>query len=863
MYELVYTSTPTGLIAGRSGFTTVALTEGFPPNLIAPVENLSGYKPFFPPGSEHENRNPVNFTCQQFRLGRTPYIVLSKISYAGLSYTGRSNVLAHHLLFSPEELDDIPGGAVSVLRSEDNFPPWSGDPRMLPIRKKAGHQPLPQGGSMWQKLAGDSRWAQYMADCFHSNPEKGFAFSFDPLQHSGAEILELAAEMAGWMSKEDLRHFTFSTYCYSSQMTNPLFLRSYVKDSVQLASIKRLDPKTVIYLGTGNVLPASWQAIVSPADEKENEILPEQESQSMDPALESPEPLTDIITDLQPVENADDPDHHQDDPDLTDRTESHSTHDSDQSEAGPSRPINKKYIILPMICMTVLCLISAVTWRIFTGNHHQKTNLPKDNGNSETDIEIINSDANIRTEEKSPAAKKPRDDKSTAAVPPISQPGRPESGKKSKKPDGKPLQKPARESSPDRTAASAQPKDAAVPKVKFGRLSARDYLELYRGFYSGRRIKLPKALRDSVKMDLTLRSIGGIKDIKDLKEFISSPGKSVTVYSYRVVTSGIRQSCVPDKDPSGQMNFQLSDDGSLTIRLPSKKDNNVPQIKDISQIKFISSANDIFTFDTGKLPAGIDKILNKGIEIEIKDEIENFCFYLHVSDDLWAFRKFYTISVNGRSLGEIAQRDIPLHNFSQSLLNRKTEERNNSLKKLLHLEKEEQRFKAENRKWLKEPRLMIQAAPQIKEKLKAELMKTKLAAMRKDQNAWEKHIDGIRQILQDVTNNNELSRGSLKILMDIDDFKEKYQTYLECQAQLAAFREKHKNSLEEFQKKNSDLIKTLNNVSPALFRAAKPVLERDDDPRIFGDINAFYKKIPKAERLKDIKVEIIRRNAYE
>ena len=55
----------------------------------------------------------------------------------------------------------------------------------------------------------------------------------------------------------------------------------------------------------------------------------------------------------------------------------------------------------------------------------------------------------------------------------------------------------------------------------------------------------------------------------------------------------------------------------------------------------------------------------------------------------------------------------------------------------------------------------------------------------------------------------------------------------------------------------------MNNVSPALFRAAKPVLERDDDPRIFGDINAFYKKIPKAERLKDIKVEIIRRNAYE
>ena len=71
MYELVYTSTPQGLLTGRSGFTTVALTDGFPPNLIASIENLSGYKTLFEHGNEHELLNPVNFSCQPFTLGRT------------------------------------------------------------------------------------------------------------------------------------------------------------------------------------------------------------------------------------------------------------------------------------------------------------------------------------------------------------------------------------------------------------------------------------------------------------------------------------------------------------------------------------------------------------------------------------------------------------------------------------------------------------------------------------------------------------------------------------------------------------------------------------------------------------------------
>ena len=860
MYELVYTSTPAGLITGRSGFTTVALTKGFPPNLIAPVENLSGYKPFFAPGTEHENSNPVNFTCQPLRLGRTSYLVLSRISYAGLSYTGRSNVIAHHLLFLPDELDDIPGGAVSVLRAEDNFPPWSGEPRLLPLKEKVSHRPLPRGGSMWQKLAGDPRWGQYMADRFHSNPEKGVAFSFDPLQHNGVDMLDLAAEMAVWMSKEDLRHFTFSTYCYSSRMTNPLFLRAYVKDSVQLGSIKRLDPKSVIYLGTGNPLPSSWQTKVSQQEEKE--ILPERENQAANEASGPSEPRLEDITNPQPTGKAAASDHDQIRPDVIDRTEMHAKEPSGPPDAIRSRQTIKRILILTVICAAVLGLISAVAWRIFTGNLPQEN--PHDHDDSEDIVKITNSSPSIRTEKNAAAGKKHPGGQVSAGVPSTSGATRPNTRQKPKDSGEKTFHGQPRKSKNSKTAALPQQKDAAGPKVKFGRLSDRDYFELYRGFYSGEQIKLPMALRDSAKMDLNLHSFGEIKDFKNQKDFISSQGKSVTVYSSRVDTSGIKKSRRPDKDPSGQMIIQLSN-GFLTIRLPSKKGNNVPHKEDISQIKFISENGESFTFDTGKLPKCIDKILNKEIKIKIKDDMDNFCFYLHVSDNLWTFREFYTISVDGSSLGEIKQRDILLHTLSQSLLIRKTDERNKSLVKLMNLKKAEEIFKAENQQQLKEPELVIEAPPQIKKKLMSKLEETRRLAPLDDEKVWKLHIDEIKKILQTETKKDEQGEWSQKILRDYDDFREKSRACIRCQTKLKELRQNYESSRKEFQKKNHDLIAVLKKNSPVLFRKVKHILE-NEDPQCLKDVSGIYRKIPEQERLEDLndkKVKVIRRNVNE
>ena len=365
MYELVYTSTSQGLITGRSGFTTVALTEGFPPNLIASVENLSGYKTLFEHGSEHEQRNPVNFSCQPFRMGRTPYMVLSKISYAGLSYTGRSNVLAHHLIFTVDELDAIPGGAVSVLRAKENFPKWVGDPRMLPLKNKVGRTSLPQGGEMWRRLAGSSRWAAYTAECFRSNPGKSLALAFDPLQIGGEEILELFAETAACLTREELRRFTFSTYCYSSGITNPLFFRSYANDSPLLASIRRLDPNSVICLGAANDLPQTWAEDALPSCEIE---LGPDDAAAIEPLPPPAIPIRD--EDAEPT-----PDEEFREIPLRPRHSAPAAApkaapppEAVRPEVSPDDVPGRKYVIISLIAVLVLSLCAAVAWRIFSGS---------------------------------------------------------------------------------------------------------------------------------------------------------------------------------------------------------------------------------------------------------------------------------------------------------------------------------------------------------------------------------------------------------------------------------------------------------------------------------------------------------------
>ena len=103
MYELIYTSLPKGLLPGRSGFATAAMTEGMPPNLIVPLENLSGYNftlrnNIFDPGL-----NPPCCYYIKMRYGNQLLQIAGRVAPNGLDYSQRNNKIAHHLLFETNE----------------------------------------------------------------------------------------------------------------------------------------------------------------------------------------------------------------------------------------------------------------------------------------------------------------------------------------------------------------------------------------------------------------------------------------------------------------------------------------------------------------------------------------------------------------------------------------------------------------------------------------------------------------------------------------------------------------------------------------------------------------------------------------
>ena len=850
MYELVYTSTPQGLLTGRSGFTTVALTEGFPPNLIALIENLSGYKTLFEHGSEHEQRNPVNFSCQPFTLGRTSYVVLSRISYAGISYTGRSNVLAHHLIFTEEELDEIPGGAITVLRTKENFPEWSGKPRMFPLKHRIDSRPLPHDAKMWQKLAGSAQWASYTAECFRADPDKGLVLAFDPLRISGDEILELFAETAAHLTQAELRHFTFSTYCYSSGITNPLFFRSYVNDSPLLGSIRRLEPDSIIYLGTDNPLPRSWTERTLPSCGETDQLCPEDEEEvGQEPAPFSADTSPDPAAGPMPGAGL---------PNEPVRPPRSGTPPCDgpipePAETQQEPPQDGSKIKRPMIALVIAALVlglcAAVFWHIF---HHPPTPDP--------DAQ----DHDILLDKKDP-------DGPSVPLPPKTAAGSqtPASGETETEPQTPP-QKPADSASagPGRkkTEPLASAGKAAAPKKVAAGPSAREVLDLYRHFRKGGKQKLPAALRDTVALEVELRSVGGLKkediDQDKLPSFASGNGtKRVEVYAPLAKNTDLAKEWVPDKSKDkNKMIFQLVPEDSLEIIFPKGSSGTVPQLTDVSTITFARRDGTRYVFHPNQLPSGLAEFLKGEIAITVKCDNESIFFYLKVSDDLRANSTFYSIRVNGKNPGDINQSELLLHTVRLSGVRAALLTRNNQVDQLRKIKSEEENFVSGNAQDLEKPELKNR---RLQEKFadEAKFQELQTAASNSSDDDWHLHVneiaDEIISKLPKAVQRQEKSKIRKDVTADLNRYRKHWLKYRECTKRLAEIRAKIADCRNEIGKQNKSLLDKLAHRSPALHHVASETLKESDDPaKLDPD---FYRNIPEQELKKDVKVEIIRK----
>ena len=291
MFKLIYTSVPKGLIQGRSGFTTVAMTEGFPSNLIPLVENLSGYRTVFSPSDSNADRNPVNCTYFKQCFGSTEYSIISRIAYHGLSYTGRSNILAVHLLFTQDEIRNLGVSPAQILQADENFT-WSGEVCHLPIAPKLMQvQTASCEGETWKRFLGDGNWARVLAWKFRHERNKPVFIAFDPMTIGHQEIMSLVAEISAWLSHEEQVEFTYSTYDYQSSGSNPLFIRAYPEGSRFLESVRRLSSDSVFSIGQPKAIPESYMQAL-----EEEARTREKATQSWQKTVSVPIPSHDVVT---------------------------------------------------------------------------------------------------------------------------------------------------------------------------------------------------------------------------------------------------------------------------------------------------------------------------------------------------------------------------------------------------------------------------------------------------------------------------------------------------------------------------------------------------------------------------------------
>ena len=165
-WQLIYTSTPRGLVAGRSGFCTVARHPEIRERLVAEIERFSAmdrsYTQIAGAGAP-----PVIAAHRVVDLGDATYHVLSMIQDAGLDYTGRTNHIAHHLICEEHEL----GLAVSPAQILRHFPwrkSWDVAPRYLGAPEKVQLADVGNRISMpareWERLSGDGAKALLLTE---------------------------------------------------------------------------------------------------------------------------------------------------------------------------------------------------------------------------------------------------------------------------------------------------------------------------------------------------------------------------------------------------------------------------------------------------------------------------------------------------------------------------------------------------------------------------------------------------------------------------------------------------------------------------------------------------------------------------
>ena len=155
-------SAPRGLKPGSSGFCTVAMTQGMPPQLASKLEALSGYRQLFPPQDPQAGLNPVVHSYLRISFGRTQLPRPLPHSAAGLDYSQPPTSSHTTSCSTPANCrPPAPPGCWPRRASCERLgTEWLA--RCLPAAAPAGN--LPAVCRSWQQAAGDAGWGGVLAE---------------------------------------------------------------------------------------------------------------------------------------------------------------------------------------------------------------------------------------------------------------------------------------------------------------------------------------------------------------------------------------------------------------------------------------------------------------------------------------------------------------------------------------------------------------------------------------------------------------------------------------------------------------------------------------------------------------------------
>ena len=159
MLQLIYTSAPRLLEAGKTGFGTVARSRQLPQFLITYLERISTYD---------RAAGVESLQCYSvFSQGMLRYHIFTRIGDSGVDYTQRTNHIAHHFIIQDDEVSEgalasVTPAAFMMSLQHKWKTQWSGNPAW--IEEESEEVPdAQQSASLWQHLTGNADNSQWLS----------------------------------------------------------------------------------------------------------------------------------------------------------------------------------------------------------------------------------------------------------------------------------------------------------------------------------------------------------------------------------------------------------------------------------------------------------------------------------------------------------------------------------------------------------------------------------------------------------------------------------------------------------------------------------------------------------------------------